>query len=96
MNVYFLLSSGALTVDGACKFPRFEQHGGTLTVNNGFFDSFTITDYKWALPDPRVTYLCGGSYGSIKVEIEGLTCATCSVRVTDLTVSAMRKQSRTL
>lgn len=26
-------------------------------------------------PDPRVTYLCGGSYGSIKVEIEGLTCA---------------------
>ena len=75
MNVYFLLSSGALTVDGACKFPRFEQHGGTLTVNNGFFDSFTITDYKWALPDPRVTYLCGGSYGSIKVEIEGLTCA---------------------
>lgn len=76
MNVYLVLGDGSLTVNGACTFPRFKQYGGILVVNSGSFESFEIANSQSSLRNPRVTELCGGHYGEIKiVGIEGLTCA---------------------
>lgn len=72
----YLLRGGALTVDNAGgKITKLAQSSGTLKILSGTIDELEIAGSRYETVTERTTELCGGSYGSIKIGFEGLTCA---------------------
>ena len=66
---------GTLTVDNAGgKITKLTQNSGTLKVLSGTVDEFVVAKDA-SDTNEIITELCGGSYGSIKIGFDGLTCA---------------------
>ncbi len=72
----YVMRGGTLTVDNADgKITKLTQSSGTLKVLSGTIDELEITENKYDPVTARTTELCGGSYGSIQVQYDELTCA---------------------